>query len=131
MSIQYKLIPRRNPRDLKAAPKYYAIAVHGKTYNLSQLAKELAARSTTASEGDVFSVLIGLRDLMREHFDRSDRVLFDGIGTFDIALSSEGAEEPEKFHQGLIKGARLNFRSDADMTAYIKNLKYAKYSPKA
>jgi predicted histone-like DNA-binding protein len=116
---------------MAAAPKYYAIAVHGKTYNLSELAKELAARSTTASEGDVFSVLIGLRDLMREHFDRSERVLFDGIGTYDISLLSEGVEQPENFHQGLIKGAKLAFRSDTEMAAFIKNLKYAKYTPRA
>jgi predicted histone-like DNA-binding protein len=128
MAIQYKVISKRNPQNPDAEPKYYAIVVQGKTYDLRKLAKELAARSTTASEGDVFSVLIGLRDLMREHFDRSERVLFDGIGTFDIALSSEGAELPEKFHQGLIKKARLNFRPDAEMKGFIRNLKYVKYS---
>jgi predicted histone-like DNA-binding protein len=105
--------------------------VYGKTYSLSQLAKELAARSTTASEGDVFSVLIGLRDLMKEHLDHSDRVLFDGIGTFEIALSSEGAEEPGKFHSSLIKSARLNFRPDSEMKSFISGLKYARYIPKA
>lgn len=131
MAIQYKLIPKRNPQNVEAAPKHYAIAVYDRTCNLSQLAKELASRSTTASEGDVFSVLIGLRDLMKEHLDRSDRVLFDGIGTFEIALSSEGAEEPDKFHSSLIKGTRLNFRPDRDMKSFIGGLKHVRYTPKA
>jgi predicted histone-like DNA-binding protein len=131
MAIQYKLVSKRNPQDVKAEPKYYAIVVQGKTYDLKALAKELAARSTTASEGDTFSVLIGLRDLMQEHLDRSERVYFDGIGTFEISLSSEGSEAPEKFHQGLIKGAKLNFRSDSEMKGFIRNLKYVKYSPQA
>lgn len=129
MSIPYKLIPKRNPQKPDDAPRYYAIAVHGKTYNLSQLAKLLSARSTTASEGDTFSVLIGLRELMQEILDRCDRVHFDGIGTFEVALSSEGAEDPNKFHQGLIKGAKVKYRSDKEMTDFTNNLKYARYVP--
>ena len=96
MAIQYKLIGKRSPMD--KIVRFYAIAVYGKTYNLSQLVKLLAARSTTASEGDTFSVLIGLRDLMKEILDRSERVHIDGIGTFEVVISSEGAADMDTFH---------------------------------
>lgn len=131
MSIKYKIIPRKNPRDLEGPVKFYAIPVHGKTYNLKELAKELAARSTTASEGDTYSVLIGMRDLMKEHIERSERVLIDSIGTFDASLSSEGSEEEDKFHQGLIKGGKLRFQADAEMKDFVKSLRFEKYVPKA
>jgi predicted histone-like DNA-binding protein len=126
MSVQYKLVSRVNPFDRTSPAKLYAKAVHGKTFKLKDLAREVAARSTTASEGDVYSVLIGMRDLMREHLDRSDKVLIDGIGYFEVSLSSEGAETEAKFHQGLIKKAKISYREDADMKSFSKNIKFEK-----
>ena len=126
MSIEYKLIQKRNPVDPSAPKKFYALAVHQRTFNLKQLARELAGRSTTASEGDVYSVLIGLRDLMKDHLDRSDRVVLDGIGSFEVALTSEGAESEDKFFSSAIKFARLLFKPDAEMKGFLSNLKYMK-----
>ena len=97
---------------------------------MKKLARELAGRSTTASEGDVYSVLIGLRDLMKEHLDRSDRVMIDGIGSFEIAVSSDGAESEGKFHPSLIKGAKVLYKSDAEMKNFVKGLKFEKSSTK-
>jgi len=130
MAIEYKCVNKKNPQDPTAPAKVYALAVHPRTFNLKKLASELAGRSTTASEGDVYSVLIGLRDLMREHLDRSDRVVLDGIGSFEIALSSDGAESEEKFHSSLIKSAKVLYKPDSEMKDFIKGLKYVKSSSK-
>jgi predicted histone-like DNA-binding protein len=130
MAIEYQYVNKRNPIDPTAPPKVYALAVHNKTFDLKKLARELAGRSTTASEGDVYSVLIGLRDLMKEHLDRSDRVMIDGIGSFEIAVSSDGAESEEKFHPSLIKGAKVLYKSDAEMKDFVKGLKFEKSSTK-
>ena len=130
MAIEYKYVNKRNPQDPTAPMKVYALAVHPRTFNLKKLASELAARSTTASEGDVYSVLIGLRDIMREHLDRSDRVVLDGIGSFEISLSSEGAESEEKFHSSLIKSAKVLYKPDTEMKDFLKGLKYVKSSSK-
>jgi predicted histone-like DNA-binding protein len=126
MAVKYKLIRKINPSKPTEDKKVYAMAVHEKTFKLKELSRELAARSTTASEGDVYSVLIGLRDLMREHLDRSDRVVIDGIGSFSVTLSSEGAESEEKFHQSLIKKAKVLYQEDAEMKEFSKNIKFEK-----
>jgi predicted histone-like DNA-binding protein len=126
MAVKYKLIWKINPSKPTEEKKVYAMAVHEKTFKLKELSRELAARSTTASEGDVYSVLIGLRDLMREHLDRSDRVVIDGIGSFSVTLSSEGAESEDKFHQSLIKKAKVLYQEDAEMKEFSKNIKFEK-----
>jgi predicted histone-like DNA-binding protein len=115
-----------NPSNPTEAKKVYAMAIHEKTFKLQELSRELAARSTTASEGDVYAVLIGMRDLIREHLDRSDRVVIDGIGSFAVNLSSEGAESEEKFHQGLIKKARVVYTEDSGMKEFSKNIRFEK-----
>ena len=130
MAIEYKCVNKRNPQDPTAPMKVYALAVHPRTFNLKKLASALAARSTTASEGDVYSVLIGMRDLMREYLDRSDRVVLDGIGSFEISLSSDGAESEEKFHSSLIKSAKVLYKPDTEMKDFLKGLKYVKSSSK-
>ena len=94
------------------------------------MARELAGRSTTASEGDVYSVLIGLRDLIRDHLDRSDKVLIDGIGSFVMYLSSEGAESEAKFSQSLIKKVKVSYQEDSEMKEFSKNVKFVKEASK-
>lgn len=130
MAIEYKLVQKKNPMNPTAPNKFYALAVHRRTFNLKQLAREVAGRSTTASEGDVYSVIIELMVVIKEHLDRSDRVLIDGIGSFAVALSSDGAESEDKFHSSLIKAARLLFKSDAEMKSFLSTLKYTKSSVK-
>jgi predicted histone-like DNA-binding protein len=129
MSVQYKLVNKINPFDRTSPAKLYAKAIHKKSFKLKDLARELAARSTTASEGDVYAVLIGMRDLIMEHLDRSDKVLIDGIGSLEVSLSSAGAETEEKFHHGLIKKAKILYREDAEMKGFSKNIKFEKVKP--
>ena len=127
MSIKYKVIERQNPLNREAPKKAYGIALHGKNRKLAALAKELATYSTTTSEGDVFSVSIGLRDLIRKHLAEGDKVTIDGIGTFSINISSDGAESVDKFHQGLIKKPKVLFTPDAEMKEFLATVKYEKY----
>ena len=126
MAIKYKLVEKVNPQDTTLPKKFYASAIHDKHYKMSQLAKELAGRSTTASEGDTYSVLIGLRDLIREHLDRGDKVSLDGIGSFVINVTSIGADSAEKFYPANIKGGKLVFQPDNDMKEHISRVKFEK-----
>jgi hypothetical protein len=53
-------------------------------------------------------------------------VVIDGIGSFTISLSSEGAESEEQFHQSLIKKARVSYREDAEMKEFSRNIRFEK-----
>ena len=126
MAINYKLVAKINPLNRNLAAKYYVKAIINKSVSLKELARGLAARSTTASEGDVYSVLIGMRDLMKEHLERSDKVTIDGIGSFQMSLSSEGAETEEKFNHSLIKKAKVLYKEDSEMKSFTRNQKFTK-----
>jgi len=130
MAVKYKYVRKYNPQDPQGPYKVYAMAVHKNTFKLKDLAKQLAARSTTASEGDTYSVVIGLVDLIKEHLDRSDKVVIDGIGSFVMNIMSEGAESEEKFHQGLIKGAKVVYQQDSEMKNFSKRTKFEKEASK-
>jgi predicted histone-like DNA-binding protein len=129
MAIPYGVIEKVNPQDVTQPKRAYAQAVHKKHFKLPQLSKEVAARSTTASEGDVYSAVIGLRDSIKEHLERGDKVTIDGIGTFQVNISSESADSVEKFVPSLIKGNRILFQPDIEMKQFLNGLRYEKYNP--
>ena len=130
MAVEYKLIPKRNPQDPEAEPKYYATPVYHKTITMEELAREVSARSTTTSEGDVYSVLVDVRDIIRAHIADSDRVHIAGIGTFEIGLSSGGADTKEAFHPSDIKGGHVKYRPDTPMREFVDTVKFARYVAK-
>ena len=99
MAVEYKLIPKRNPQDPEAEPKYYATPVYHKTITMEELAREVSARSTTTSEGDVYSVLVDVRDIIRAHI----------AATRSNALQSADEENVEE------DGSNV-FSRDSDLT---------------
>ena len=130
MPVEYKLIPKRNPQDPEAEPRYYATPVYHKTVTMSELAREVSARSTTTSEGDVYSVLVDVRDIIRAHIADGDRVHVEGIGTFEISLSSGSAETKETFHPSDIKEGRIRYRPDTPMREFVDTVKFVRYVAK-
>ena len=126
MTIKYKEIGRKDPRDTGLAPKYYGLAIHPNKIGFKQLSVEIADSSTTVSEGDAYAVLITASKLIRNYLEKSYIVELEDIGSFSINISTMGAEEEGKFHQGLIKGAKVIFKSGATFAKMLKNLKFEK-----
>jgi len=63
MAIRYKIVTRKNPQDLEAAPKYHAqVVVDGKD-STQTLAQEIAL-STTMGKADVIGVLTALGEVV-------------------------------------------------------------------
>ena len=53
-------------------------------------------------------------------------VRFGDFGSFQIALTSEGAETEAKFHQSLIKNPKITFRPGVDLKEMLATLTYTK-----
>jgi hypothetical protein len=53
-------------------------------------------------------------------------VRFGDFGTFQVALTSDGAETANKFHHSLIRNPKVTFRPGIDLKEMLANLKYEK-----
>jgi nucleoid DNA-binding protein len=53
-------------------------------------------------------------------------VRFGDFGSFQVALTSEGAETEAKFNASLIKGGKVAFRPGIDLKEMLATLKYEK-----
>lgn len=126
MAIGYTVVPKANPQDREAAPKYYANAKSTGELTFKKLSKEIADASTTVSDTDVLAVLNDLTKVLRRHLENGEIVRFGDFGTFQVGLSSEGAETEEKFTSALIRSTKVAFRPGIDLKEMLNNLKFSK-----
>ena len=125
MSIKFKVIPRKNPQDLTANPKYYAIAIRDGLVDLDRLS-ELVADGSTVRQNDVYAVLIGLVNTIRGELAAGRSVKLNKLGTFSIGVSSEGLETEDEVNSSAIKDAKLRYRPSSELKKMLAGLTYSK-----
>jgi predicted histone-like DNA-binding protein len=90
------------------------------------LSREIAEGSTPVSDTDVLAVLNDLTKVLKRHPDNGEIVRFGDFGTFQVALTSDGAETADKFHPSLITKPKVTFRPEIDLKEMLATLKYEK-----
>lgn len=126
MAIKYVLTQKGNPGNPEAPKKFYAQAKSTGEVTLKKLSKEIVENSSTVSDTDVLAVLNDLTKFLNRHLSEGQIVRFGDFGTFQISITSEGAETEDKFNQALIDGAKVAFRPGVDIREMLNNLKYEK-----
>ncbi|GHT57932.1 hypothetical protein FACS18945_3220 [Bacteroidia bacterium] len=126
MAVTYVTVERGNPGNPAAPKKFYAQAKAREEFSFRKLAKEIAEGSTTVSDSDVLAVLNDLTKILRRHLSNGEIVRFGDFGTFQIALTSDGAETAEKFNAALIKKPKVAFRPGIDLREMLAVLQYEK-----
>ncbi len=96
MAIRFKLVPRKNPQDETAAPKYYAQVVTIEKVNLKDLA-ELVTSHTTMSGPDVYGVIMALEGEIKTALKSGRAVELGDLCIMYPALDSDGADTEEDF----------------------------------
>jgi predicted histone-like DNA-binding protein len=91
MAVNYVLVERGNPGKPEAPKKFYAQAKSIGALTLRKLSREIAEGSTTVSDTDVLAVLNDLTKVLKRHLDNGEIVRFGDFGTFQVALTSDGA----------------------------------------
>lgn len=91
MPTKYNVIPKRNPRDPNAPPKYYPSVVAGGRITLRQLARQIAEISTVSTV-DTMAVLEGLLTIIPREIADGNIVELGDFGSFRLRIKSEGAE---------------------------------------
>lgn len=115
-----------NPVKPEEPKKFYANAVADGEVTFKKLSKEIAEGSTTVSDTDVLAVLNDLTKFMNRHLSEGRIVRFGYFGSFQIGISSEGAESEEKYHSALIRSAKVNYRPGIDVRDMFATLKFEK-----
>ena len=128
-SVTYSVVPRVNPRDKEAAPKFYAQAQARGDVNIREMATRIQG-SCTVTKADVYAVLVALEDVIVEALQNGEIVRLGELGTFQVSLSGKGAVTSEDYDTSLIKKARINFRPGLTLAGMLDSLSFSKVAIK-
>lgn len=125
MSIKYKVLPRKNPRDLEAPEKFYAAAIADGEVDLEQLA-ELIAYQCTVTDSDCYAVLTALEHNIVNELKQGRIIKLGRLGNFQVGLSSDGKTFPEEVNASSIRKNRVLFRPGKRLRTMLNDLSYRK-----
>ena len=124
-SVTYSVVPRVNPRDKEAAPKFYAQAQARGDVNIREMATRIQG-SCTVTKADVYAVLVALEDVIMEALQNGEIVRLGDLCTLQVSLSGKGAVTEEDYTADLIKRAKINFRPGTVLANALASLSFSK-----
>ena len=123
MALKYKLVQKKDLTKGAAddAKRYYASANVTGTMDFDSICETVADRST-ASDGDVALVLLGLIRCMQEALLRDEVVQLGALGNFRLSIGSSGVVNAEDFQASMIRKPKIIFSPGAKLREMINKV---------
>ena len=128
-SVTYSVVPRRNPSEKGAPPKYYAQAQARGDVNIREMSERIQA-ACTVNKADVYAVLVALEDVVSEAIQNGEIVRLGKLCTLQVGLTGKGSLTEEDYNTSLIKRAKINFRPGTSLANALASLNFSKVAIK-
>lgn len=128
-SVTYSVVPRINPSEKSAPPRYYAQAQARGDVNVREMAERIQS-TCTVHKSDVYAVLVALEDVIAEALQNGEIVRLGDLCTLQVSLSGKGAMTEDEYTTDLIKKSRVNFRPGPVLTNALASLSFSKVAVK-
>ena len=128
MSYYYRTRKKRYIKNGVREEKYFAVPKTKGTLELEEIAKEIGGRSI-AKESAVLAVLKELSNVMKRNLTNGYNIKFEGIGTFGVAITSEGFDKADDITAREVEYSKVTYRPDSDLVRILKDMKYTKEPP--
>ena len=125
MSVKYNVVPKKNPGDPAATPKYYPSVVKSGSITLRQLAKRISAISTVSTI-DTLAVLEGLLTVVPEELTAGQVVHLGEFGSFWLRIKTTGAELPGQVTAHNILDTRVRFTPGKEFKQALATIDFEK-----
>lgn len=121
--VKLNKVERPNPQDRTLAYKFYAQAVSTGTTDLERLAY-LVSHQSTVREADCYAVLLSLLHNIIDELQQGKIVKLDKLGSFQVGVKSEGAENSDELSVSAVKKAHINFRPDKRVKEMLQTISF-------
>ena len=111
MAIKYSLSARpSNPSEKNSKRLIYPTAQYDELVDLGELAQHIHDHGSPFTRDVIQGVLLSTVDCIREQLRAGNKVNFGDLGSFHIALRSDGVEHAEDFNPELhVKSIEINW----------------------
>lgn len=127
MPVSYSVSARKNPAKPTEAPKFYGQVQATDECTFNSLTRAAADRSTVTS-ADAKAVMDNVMNIAREKLASGQIVRINDLGSFRLAISTEGVVSADKFTAANIKKARIVFVPCKELKDICKTLSFKKTS---
>lgn len=127
MAVTYSVSARKNPAKPNEEPKFYAQVQATDECTFDALTRAAADRSTVTS-ADAKAVMDNVMNIAKEKLASGQIVRIQDLGSFRLAISTEGVVSADKFSAANIKKARIVFVPCKELKNLCKTLEYRKTS---
>ena len=128
-SVTYSVVPRINPSEKSAPPRYYAQAQARGDVNIREMAERIQS-TCTVHKSDVYAVLVALEDVIAEALQNGEIVRLGELCTLQVSLSGKGAMTEDEYTTDLIKKSKVNFRPGLVLSNALAGLNFTKVAVK-
>lgn len=119
MSIFLKPVQRRNPADKDAPMKWYPVQYTTKLVDETEVA-ELIADETTLNPMEAQMAIRQLRKVVQRLLLDGKSVKLGNWGTFNVTLSTEGADAKDALTARNVKVVNINFQPGTELKAAMQ-----------
>ena len=119
---------KRKFKDASGEEKelYYACSRRGNVTDFDGLA-EIITEISSLSKGDILSSLTNIEQVMLWKLIDGDSVRFGDIGTFSIAVTSDGFENPEDITPDKVRATKIVFTPTKKFNKLLLEIKFTNY----
>lgn len=126
MGLKFKPLLRKNPQDQNIPGKYYATAIADGEVNMERLAAMISYQSSV-TESDCLAVLLGLEHNIIDQLDQGRIVRVGCLGSFQVSISSIGANSAIEVNANSITKSRILFRPGKRFKTMLLRLEFKKF----
>ena len=118
----------KNPTKPEMPEKAYARVQINEVISTKKCVGHISDHNGVFSKGTVKGVTTDLVNCLREMLVAGNKVEIEGLGTFGISLTSEGAESLEKFTSANIKAVNVVYTPSEDLQDLIQDATFTQVS---
>ena len=125
MPVKFTTTPKKDPRNLEADPKYYAIVKSDGRVDTIGVAKSINSMSTV-SNADSLAVLEAFLHVVPEKLSDGKIVELGDFGSFRVSVSSQGADVPEEVTARNITDTKVIFTPGKRFKQMLATIEFQK-----
>lgn len=121
MGLYYDFYENPSPKDSTERPLLHARVITSETTSTDEIAEEIHNRSTLTT-GDAKAALISFVEVMAHELSRGRRVHLEGLGYFQLTLSSPPVHSPKEIRAESVHVKSVAFRAEVSFKRRFKKV---------
>ena len=125
MTVKFSIVPKKDPRNLEAPPKYYPTVVSKGRSDPRDIADRITQMSTVSSV-DTMAVLEAFLLVIPQELAEGNIVELGELGSFRLTVLASGEARPEDVSKRNIKEVKVRFKPGKLFKQILKGLEFRK-----